>query len=115
VPELVRYSGFQTGLFTADGKPKPSFSGFRLPLAVEPKGSKVSVWGLVRPATGASSATLQSSSNGRSWRDLATVRTDARGYFRRSASLVSGRRWRLEWTAPDGKVFHGTATSAHAG
>jgi hypothetical protein len=111
----ARYGGFQSGLFTASGKRKPSFAGFRLPLAVEPKGSKVSIWGLVRPATGATSAKLQSSSNGKTWKDLATVRTDERGYFRRSAQNVSGRRWRLVWTAPGGTVFRGTATRGHAG
>jgi hypothetical protein len=112
---LQKWSGFQTGLFTDTGRHKPSFDGFRLPLVARPIGSKVSLWGLVRPATGPTQATIQISSNGRTWRSLATVTTDARGYFKRSAALKPGRRWRLQWTAPDGTVFDGTATRAHAG
>ncbi|MEA2279295.1 MAG: hypothetical protein QOC78_4255 [Solirubrobacteraceae bacterium] len=112
---LQKWSGFQTGLFTAAGGHKPSFDGFRLPLVARQTGSKVSLWGLVRPATGPTQATIQISSNGRTWRTLTTVQTDARGYFKRSAALKAGRRWRLQWTAPDGTVFDGTATRAHAG
>jgi hypothetical protein len=115
VPSIERYSGFQTGLFTAAGKVKPSYDGFRLPLAVRQKGSKVSLWGLVRPATGATKATVQRSANGHTWSDLTTVQTDRRGYFTKSAGFVKGRRWRLAWTAPDGTTFRGTATRAYAG
>ena len=50
VPLLARYPGFETGLFTYKGKHKPAYDGFRLPLAVRQSGSKVSLWGLVRPA-----------------------------------------------------------------
>ena len=49
VPLLARYPGFETGLFTYKGKHKPAYDGFRLPLAVRQSGSKVSLWGLVRP------------------------------------------------------------------
>jgi hypothetical protein len=115
VPSVERYGGFQSGLFTAAGRPKPSYDGFRLPLVVRRGGSKLSLWGLVRPATGATKATIQQSSNGRTWRDLTMVQTDARGYFTKPAALVKGRQWRLVWTAPDGTTFRGTATRAYAG
>jgi hypothetical protein len=107
---FARFGGFQTGLETASGKKKPSFNGFRLPLAATRSGSRVSLWGLVRPATGPTRAVLQFSSNGRTWRKLATVRTNARGYFTRRAALKSGRRWRLQWTSPSGTTFRGSAT-----
>ena len=64
----------------------------------------------MRPATGPTRAVLQFSSNGRTWRNLATVRTNARGYFTRKAALKSGRRWRLQWTSPSGTTFRGSAT-----
>jgi hypothetical protein len=70
----------------------------------------VSLWGLVRPAAGKTTALLQWSSNGRTWHKLATVHTNSRGYFTRKAALRSGRRWRLQWTSPSGTTFRGTAT-----
>ena len=94
-----RYPGFETGLFTAAGKPKPSYDGFRLPLAVRrTSATKVSIWGLVRPAAGATTASIEVRSKGGSFHALTTVRTDARGYFTKSAANASGREWRLVWT-----------------
>jgi hypothetical protein len=113
VPSFERYSGFQSGLFTAAGKHKPSFDGFRLPLSVRRSGSKkVSFWGLVRPAGGATTATIEIRGKSGSWRQLTTVQTDARGYFKKSGSFVDGRTWRLVWKAPDGTTFRGSTTRA---
>ena len=112
-PSPEKYSGFQTGLFTADGKPKPSYDGFRLPLSVRRSGSRVSLWGLVRPATGATRATIEIRGKSGSWRALTTVTTDARGYFTKSSAYVANRQWRLVWTAPDGTTFHGSPTRAY--
>jgi hypothetical protein len=78
--------------------------------------SKVSIWGLVRPATGATSATIEVRSGGSgSYHELTTVHTDARGYFTKSAANVKGRQWRLVWKAPDGTEFRGSPTRAYAG
>ena len=115
VPAIQRYQGFQTGLFTAAGKAKPSYDGFRLPLAVKRSGSKVSFWGLVRPASGATTATIETHGKSGSWHQLTTVQTNSRGYFTKSGAFVSGREWRLVWKAPDGTTFHGTPTRAYAG
>jgi hypothetical protein len=116
VPTLERYPGFETGLFTAAGKPKPSYDGFRLPLAVRrTSATRVSIWGLVRAATGATTATIEVRSRGGSFHELATVQTDARGYFTKGAGNASGREWRLVWKAPDGTTFRGTPTRAYAG
>jgi hypothetical protein len=114
VPTIERYPGFETGLFTASGKHKPSYDGFRLPLAVRRGPSKVSIWGLVRPAGGATTATIEVRSKGAAFRPLATVQTDARGYFTKTSAFVAGREWRLAWTAPDGTVLRGTPTRAYA-
>ena len=114
VPAIARYPGFETGLFTAAGKHKPSYDGFRLPLAVRRTSStRVSIWGLVRPAAGATTATIEMRSKGGSFHELTSVQTDARGYFTKRASLVNGRQWRLVWKAPDGTTFHGTPTRAY--
>ncbi|MGZ6694910.1 MAG: hypothetical protein ACXVFL_04620 [Solirubrobacteraceae bacterium] len=115
VPKIMRYPGFETGLFSAGGKVKPSFDGFRLPLVAWRTGSKVSLWGLVRPAAGPTKATVEiSSDKGRTWRTLGTYTTDARGYFTRTVSNASGRRWRLVWTAPDGTTYRGSQTRAYS-
>jgi hypothetical protein len=116
VPALQRYPGFETGLFTSAGKPKPSYDGFRLPLAARrTSAAKVSLWGLVRPAAGATSATIEVRSKGGSFHALTTVHTDGRGYFVKSAANARGREWRLVWQAPDGTTFRGTPTRAYAG
>jgi hypothetical protein len=111
-PLIARYPGFESGLKTSAGTVKPAYAGFRLPLAVRRLGARVSLWGLVRPATGPTSATVEYLSGGR-WRPLATVTTDARGAFTRSANYRAGRQWRLTWTGPDGTVFRSPATRAY--
>jgi hypothetical protein len=116
VPTIQRYPGFETGLFTSSGKHKPSYDGFRLPLAVRRGKSKVSIWGLVRPAGGATTATIEARSGGRgAFHVLTTIQTDARGYFTKTAGLVKGREWRLVWRAPDGTTLRGTPTRAYSG
>jgi hypothetical protein len=110
--EIDKYSGFESGLRTNAGKAKPALSGFRLPLAAFRKGSRVSLWGLVRPATAATTATVEYSSGG-SFKKLFTVTTDSRGYFTRNTTFRSGRKYRLTWTQPDGQTIHGTATSVY--
>ena len=48
---LLRWPGFESGLETYNGKPKPLYTGFRLPLVVTRTSSGVSFWGIVRPAS----------------------------------------------------------------
>jgi hypothetical protein len=115
VPTIERYPGFETGLFTAGGTHKPSYDGFRLPLAVRRGKSKVSIWGLVRPAGGVTTATIEARGSSGAYRALKTVTTDARGYFTTTGAIVKDRQWRLAWTAPDGTVLRGTQTRLYAG
>ena len=98
-----QYGGFESGLRFSDGRPKPSLAGFRLPLAVKrTTSSKVSIWGLVRPATGATTATITYADGGGSFKQLRTVTTDARGYFTVSSAWRKGRRWNLTWEGQSG-------------
>jgi hypothetical protein len=113
VPLLARYPGFETGLFTYKGIHKPAYDGFRLPLAGRQSGSKVSLWGLVRPATGVTTASIEVRSGSGSFHPLMNVTTDSRGYFTKSSAFVTGRQWRLVWKAPDGATFHGSPTRAY--
>jgi hypothetical protein len=97
-----QYGGFESGLRFANGKPKPSLKGFRLPLAVKRNGSRVSIWGLVRPASGATTATITYADPGGAFKSLRTVKTDARGYFTVSSTWRKGRRWNLTWEGQSG-------------
>ncbi len=119
-----QYGGFESGLRFANGRPKPSLPAFRLPLAVKRNGSKVSIWGLVRPAigqppsgptpvtalgSGATNVTITYADRGSSrFRTLKTVRTDSRGYFRLSSAYRAGRRWNVRWT-----TFSGTPVGSY--
>jgi hypothetical protein len=114
-PDLPKYSGFESGLRTSTGKAKPALDGFRLPLVAKKSGtsSKVSLWGLARPAGGVTKVTIQQAANGKSFSTLKTVTTDARGYWTSTASRGSSTRaWRVKWTDADGRTFTGPATRA---
>ena len=111
VAASARYGGFESGLRFATGGEKPSLQGFKLPLAAL-RGNRsrtVSLWGLVRPASGATTAEVLVQDGGsRSFRRLKTVRTDGRGYFTTRTTYRSGRRYRLRWqgeTSPAVRVY----------
>ena len=90
------------------GRPKPAMQSFRLPLAAKRlHGSRVSIWGLVRPATGRTRAVVLVADRHKKFHTLRTVHTNSHGYFRARTRYRSGRRFRLQWTAPDGTVFRG--------
>jgi hypothetical protein len=111
VAASARYGGFESGLRFATGGEKPSLQGFKLPLAaLRSRGSRtVSLWGLVRPASGATTAEVLVQDGGsRAFRRLKTVRTDARGYFTTRTTYRDGRRYRLRWqgeTSPAVRVY----------
>lgn len=93
------WSGFETGLIDATGTKKPSFDGFRLTLDAKPSGKKVSIWGLVRPATRATSVVLERF-DGKRWSTWKTVRTKANGTFTATDAKRAGAQYRYRWTSP---------------
>ena len=88
--------GWQSGLFTAAGRPKPSYYAYPLPLAeVSRSGSNVALWGQIRPGSGARQYVLQQARGGR-WVAVGAVQpTGAGGSFRRVVALASGTRVRI--------------------
>jgi hypothetical protein len=87
--------GWQSGLETSAGAAKPSLHAFALPLAEASRsGSRVALWGMVRPGRGARSYVLQQKV-GSTWRTLATGRTAASGAFGRTVTVPAGRQVRL--------------------
>jgi cellulase (glycosyl hydrolase family 5) len=113
-PPAQRYSGFESGLRGSDGKKKPAYDEFRLPLTVTRSGSKVSLWGLVRPATGATSVEVDYQDGGKgAWKKLLTRKTDARTVWTAQSANKKGRRWRVVWASPSGTVFRGPPVRAY--
>ena len=115
VPALARYPGFESGLFTYDGKHKPVLR--RLPPAARRAARRARRGLAVGPRAPGRPARRRrpsrSRSKGGSFHTLTTVTTDARGYFTKSAAFVNGREWRLVWKAPDGTTFRGSPTRAY--
>jgi hypothetical protein len=108
------FPGFESGLELANGKRKPAFDGYRLPLVATESGrTGVRFWGKVRPATAATQVVLQQRDGKGSWRTLKTLQTDAAGYWHTTGKRRSKRVWRVLWTAPDGTRFHGATTKAY--
>ena len=109
-----RYSGFQSGLETHDGKRKPAYDGFRLPLVATPTGRSVSLWGLVRPTRGATSVSvLRADHNSNTFKPFATVKTKNDGSWTLKTSNATSRRWRVSWKAPDATTYTGPPTKAY--
>ena len=79
---------FQSGLFTVTGKPKPAASAYPFPLAqVTRSGSRVVVWGQLRPGRGAKSYRLQVKHDA-TWHSLGrTMRTNSLGFFSRTVAV----------------------------
>jgi hypothetical protein len=104
----LRYGGFESGLRHSGGDAKLAYDGFRLPLVAQ-RGRGTHLWGLVRPARGATSVKLEYRNRGSSkWRPLKRDRTDAHGYWSTTTSYRSGRSYRVRWgkfTGPRTRVY----------
>jgi hypothetical protein len=110
-----RYGGFETGLRRANGKKKPSYESFRLPLAVESYGRSDVIWGLVRPLRAKTRVTVQVRGKGKKakWRVLRTVTTTPSGVYGFGASHHNGQTYRVRWTSPSGTRYTGPAISPY--
>jgi hypothetical protein len=105
--------GFQTGLEYVNGSPKPLYFGWPLPLTVAKVGHRFSLWGLLRPADGATKVTVLVQLRGsKRYRALKTVSTDSGGYWTMSSS-TRGVHWRVRWTSPTGRKYEGPPIGAY--
>ena len=105
--------GFQTGLEYVNGRPKPLYEGWPLPLTVNRTRHGYSLWGLVRPATGSTKVTILVQRRGsHSYSTLRTVTTNSRGYWALSSS-TAGTTWRVRWKNPQGHTLEGPAIHAY--
>ena len=107
------FVGFQSGLEYINGRPKPLYFSFPVPLVVTKLRHGFSLWGLVRPANGATSATiLVQRARSKRFQVLETVHTDSRGYWSASSS-TQGVAWRVRWTSPTGAKYEGPPIRAY--
>jgi hypothetical protein len=96
---------FQTGLLFADGRAKPSYQAYKLPIWVPRRhvgnGARIRVWGMARPATNgrAPVVRIQFRRNGsRRYRTLATRQgSSLRGYLFARVHVPGPGRVRLRW------------------
>jgi hypothetical protein len=100
----LAFREFQSGLFFAGGKAKPSARTFGNPIVVR----RGVVWGQAR-AGGSHSVTIERRAPGsKAFRQVATATTDPRGYFQKRVALRAGA-YRFQWADPSGK---GTSEAA---
>jgi hypothetical protein len=87
---------WQSGLETVSGRAKPALAAFSLPLVqVARRGAATTVWGQVRPGSGARPYVLQRLVADR-WRAVGSgMRTTTRGYLTRTVRAEKGTRLRL--------------------
>ncbi len=106
------FVGFQTGLETVNGVRKPLYAAFPVPLVVSRQGHGFSLWGLVRPAEGATQVKLLVQPRGSSsYRTLKVVQTNSSGYWTLRSS-VQGMHWRVSWRSPSGVAYNGPPIGA---
>jgi hypothetical protein len=88
--------GWQSGLFTDEGKPKPSYHAFGLPLAeMSRRGGEATLWGEVRPGSGRRVYRIERWAGGRWVAAGPASRTGLDGAFERTLPLAPGTRIRL--------------------
>ena len=99
----LAFREFQSGLWFANGKPKPSAASFPSPIVVLRSGrSRVLVWGQARPG-GAHRVTVERRAPGaRAFRAMSTLRTDGHGYFQVRVARRPGL-YRFRWSDQSGR------------
>jgi hypothetical protein len=100
-----RWITYQSGLEYADGSHKPAYDAYRLPLVATDTvaaGQPLTLWGLVRPAEGATPVTLQFAAEGTSdFQDVANVNADGpAGSFTTTVTPERSGTYRFRWTPP---------------
>jgi len=86
------FGGWQSGLRYVGGRAKPALAHFDTPFVLDAARNRL--WGQVRPG-GAHTVTVQRRTAARrTWRKLAVVRTDRRGYWKLKRRLVRGTSYR---------------------
>ena len=104
VRDEPQLGGWQSGLQTVRGSEKPAFQAFELPLIeLSSSGSRITVWGQVRPGHGVRKYALQRWTGSR-WVTIGSVqRTSSTGTFERTISARRGEKLRISTPLAAGK------------
>jgi hypothetical protein len=109
----LAFREFQSGLFFANGRPKPSSVTFPSPFLLRPSGrSHVLVWGQARPGTAHDISIQFSPAGTRAFDQVARVHTDERGYFARRLPRRLGI-YLYKWADATGKGHSQRLRLAH--
>jgi hypothetical protein len=109
-----KFGGFESGLRFFDGRDKPAFDAFRLPLAIQKLGNTVSLWGIVQPYPHPTTVTIRFRNPGGGIKALQTVSTDGAGIYTTTYGDTPGREWQAVWHSPvDGRTYHSTWTGSY--
>jgi hypothetical protein len=92
-PLAGAFAGWQSGLFYADGRAKPSLRGFRTPFVLDARRSRL--WGQVRDRSTSEVVVQRRLRGSTRWRDVAVRRTDARGFWSWTTKLPRGAAYRF--------------------
>jgi hypothetical protein len=92
-PTAVAWSGFQTGLRFADGRKKPAWNAYMLPIVVHRTAMGVRIWGRVRPGEGRRTIQLERRVGRRFTTEGKRVGTDADGCFELSGTTLAAYRF----------------------
>lgn len=95
-----RYSNYQTGLKTVNGKDKPAISTFAAPFVIDlPKGRSVGLfWGQVRPANIGKVIVQVRKKGSTTWTNLTTLSTSTDGLWSKRIKVSSTASYRYAWT-----------------
>ena len=97
-PFRGRVVGFQTGLNTFNGQPKPALSSFPHPIFIDHRRNvPLLLWGQVRPGDSHTVQVFQQVGNG-AFTPFRTVQTDSRGYFVIRGGLTRNANYRYQYT-----------------
>jgi hypothetical protein len=124
------YRDFQTGLYDAQGDPKPALEAFKLPFWAQTVGQgsqhAVLLWGQVRPGKGQRTVRVerQDPASG-AWAPVRTIgttcdqqdqafMTDGTGTFLRTAAFTGPATYRMSWRHDDGSWEPGVPISIAA-
>jgi hypothetical protein len=105
---------FPTGLQAKDGRNKPSYYGFQVPLVAKNVSVRQTIlWGLVRPATRATTVTVEYKDPGVAWRRLRNARTNSKRVWSFRTNRRQGRVYRVIWVGRGGKRIVGPAIRSY--
>ena len=99
---FTRYSGFESGLRHSDGRPKIAYGAYSLPMVADRGRKRVTLWGLVRPASGATTVEIQYKQGKQAWKRLKAKNTNAAGYWSTTTAFRKKRSYRVIWNGQAG-------------